>query len=215
MSRKNYLTRILLVSFEVPGLGLMSAQAAYPDGPIKMIVPWTAGSDTDAIFRVIAARMEKQIGKPVVIVNITGALGTVGAREAKKVPPDGYRLLSIQDLIPTTYHTGMAEEAGGRGRILIRRTARHPGSPAYPFYSPIKDPALHCLEGRARSTLGRSGSPKGTPPRAPAALISPPPPPSPLGPSWISSWRFRIWENLGRVGGGAWFDPLSFTLRSE
>jgi tripartite-type tricarboxylate transporter receptor subunit TctC len=90
-------------------LSPVSAGAAYPDRPIKMIVPWAAGGDTDAICRVIANSMEKHLGKPVVIVNITGASGTVGAREAKKAPPDGYTILSIHDFIHTTYYTGVSE----------------------------------------------------------------------------------------------------------
>jgi tripartite-type tricarboxylate transporter receptor subunit TctC len=74
-----------------------------------MIVPWAAGGDTDAIFRVIANSMEKNLGQPVVIVNITGASGTVGAREAKKAPADGYTILSVHDFIHTTYYTGVSE----------------------------------------------------------------------------------------------------------
>ncbi len=85
------------------------AGAAYPDRPIKMIVPWAAGGDTDAIMRVVANSLEKQLGKPVVVVNITGAAATVGAREAKKAAPDGYTILALHDFIHTTYHTGVAE----------------------------------------------------------------------------------------------------------
>ncbi len=85
------------------------AGAAYPERPIKMIVPWAAGGDTDAICRVMASCMEKHLGKPVIIVNITGASGTVGARETKKAAPDGYTILSIHDFIHTTYHTGVAD----------------------------------------------------------------------------------------------------------
>jgi tripartite-type tricarboxylate transporter receptor subunit TctC len=90
-------------------LGQATADAAYPDRPIKMIVPWAAGGDTDAIHRVIANSMEKQLGKPVVIVNIAGASGTVGAREAMKAAPDGYTILAIHDFIHTTYYTGVAD----------------------------------------------------------------------------------------------------------
>jgi tripartite-type tricarboxylate transporter receptor subunit TctC len=86
-----------------------TAGAAYPDRPIKMIVPWAAGGDTDAIHRVFANSMEKQLGKPVVIVNITGASGTVGAREVMKAAPDGYTVLAIHDFIHTTYFTGVAD----------------------------------------------------------------------------------------------------------
>jgi len=45
----------------------------------------------------------------VVIVNITGASGTVGAREARKAAPDGYTILSVHDFIHTTYYTGVSE----------------------------------------------------------------------------------------------------------
>lgn len=86
-----------------------AAGAAYPERPIKMIVPWAAGGDTDAIHRVIANSMEKQLGKPVVIVNIAGASGTVGAREAMKAAPDGYTILAIHDFIHTTYYTGVGD----------------------------------------------------------------------------------------------------------
>ena len=103
---------IIICLFAAAGflaLGSNSAGAAYPDRPIKMIVPWAAGGDTDAICRVIAGSMEKHLGKPVIIVNITGASGTVGAREAKKAPPDGYTILAVHDFIHTTYYTGVAE----------------------------------------------------------------------------------------------------------
>ena len=102
----------LICCFATAGLlalSLNSAGAAYPDRPIKMIVPWAAGGDTDAICRVIANSMEKHLGKPVIIVNITGASGTVGAREAVKAIPDGYTILSVHDFIHTTYYTGVAE----------------------------------------------------------------------------------------------------------
>ena len=101
-----FLTLIILaVALWLCMLTPIAAGAAYPDRPIKMIVPWAAGGDTDAIYRVIAASMEKHLGKPVVIVNITGASGTVGAREAKKAAPDGYTIFSVHDSIHTTYYT--------------------------------------------------------------------------------------------------------------
>ena len=108
--RLRFLTLICLVlTMGLLALGSTSAGAAYPERPIKMIVPWAAGGDTDAIFRVIANSMEKNLGKPVVIVNITGASGTVGAREAMKAAPDGYTIFAIHDFIHSTYYTGVAE----------------------------------------------------------------------------------------------------------
>ncbi len=85
------------------------SEAAYPERPIKMIVPWAAGGDTDAIKRVVANAMEKHLGQPIVVVNITGASGTRGAVEAKKSPPDGYTIYSTHDYIHTTYYTAVAD----------------------------------------------------------------------------------------------------------
>jgi tripartite-type tricarboxylate transporter receptor subunit TctC len=86
------------------------AQAAtYPERPIKFIVPWAAGGDTDAIKRVFANLLQKYLGQPVVVANITGASGTVGAREAKNAPPDGYTIYSTHDYIHSTYYTGVSD----------------------------------------------------------------------------------------------------------
>ncbi|MDR7482428.1 MAG: tripartite tricarboxylate transporter substrate binding protein [Armatimonadota bacterium] len=83
--------------------------AAYPERPIRFIVPWAAGGDTDAIMRVVARGLEKDLGVPVVVTNIPGASGTVGAREAKAAPADGYTVFAVHDSIHTTFYTGVAE----------------------------------------------------------------------------------------------------------
>ncbi|MDO9059203.1 MAG: tripartite tricarboxylate transporter substrate binding protein [Bradyrhizobium sp.] len=85
------------------------ALAQYPDRPIKMIVPWAAGGDTDNIFRPFAAEFQKQLGQPVVIANIGGASGTVGAREAQKSAPDGYTVYAVHDYIHLTYYAGISD----------------------------------------------------------------------------------------------------------
>jgi tripartite-type tricarboxylate transporter receptor subunit TctC len=88
-----------------------SGSAAYPERPVKMIVPWAAGGDTDSIFRPFVPYLQKHLGGTVVIANVTGASGTVGAREAKNSPPDGYTIYSTHDYIHTTYYTGVADVA--------------------------------------------------------------------------------------------------------
>ena len=55
------------------------AVAAYPERPIKMIVPWAEGGDTDNIFRPFAPLLQKHLGQTVVIANVGGASGTKGA----------------------------------------------------------------------------------------------------------------------------------------
>ena len=86
-----------------------SGFAAYPERPVKLIVPWAAGGDTDAIFRPFAQHLQKHLGVTVVVANVTGASGTVGAREAKSSPPDGYTIYAIHDYIHSTYYTGVAD----------------------------------------------------------------------------------------------------------
>ena len=81
----------------------------YPDRAIKMIVPWAAGGDTDNIFRPFAPLLQKHIGQTVVIANVGGASGTVGAREAKSSAADGYTLYAVHDYIHLTYYAGIAD----------------------------------------------------------------------------------------------------------
>ncbi|BBK39997.1 hypothetical protein STVA_00170 [Allostella vacuolata] len=86
-----------------------AAQAAFPERPVKLIVPWAAGGDTDNIFRPFGQAFQKHLGQTVVIANIGGASGTVGAREAKAAPADGYTLFAVHDFIHLTYYTGVAD----------------------------------------------------------------------------------------------------------
>jgi tripartite-type tricarboxylate transporter receptor subunit TctC len=85
------------------------ALAAYPERPVKMVVPWAAGGDTDNIFRPFAPLLQKHLGGTVVIANVGGASGTKGAREAKESPPDGYTLYAVHDYIHSTYYTGVTD----------------------------------------------------------------------------------------------------------
>jgi tripartite-type tricarboxylate transporter receptor subunit TctC len=98
-----------LVAFLVAALVAAPVHAAYPDRPVKLIVPWAAGGDTDNIFRPFAPHFQKQLGGTVVIANVTGASGTVGEREAKNSPADGYTLFAAHDFIHSAYYTGVTD----------------------------------------------------------------------------------------------------------
>jgi tripartite-type tricarboxylate transporter receptor subunit TctC len=95
--------------FAAGALLLAPALAQYPDRPIKMIVPWAAGGDTDNIFRPFAPLMQKHVGQPVVIANVGGASGTKGAKEAKDSPADGYTIYAVHEYIHLTYYIGVAD----------------------------------------------------------------------------------------------------------
>lgn len=90
-------------------LATTPALAQFPDRPVKLIVPWAAGGDTDNIFRPFAPAYQKHLGQPVVIANVGGASGTKGAKEAKDAPADGYTLYAVHDYIHSTYYAGVAD----------------------------------------------------------------------------------------------------------
>lgn len=72
------------------------AWAAYPDKPVKLIVPWAAGGSTDAIARAMAQRMSLTIGSPVIVDNRPGAAGMIGTDAAAKAAPDGYTIAIVE-----------------------------------------------------------------------------------------------------------------------
>ncbi len=69
------------------------AQAAFPDRPVRIVVPFAAGTSSDLQARMIGERMAPLLGQPVVVDNRAGAGGAVGADAVAKSPPDGHTLL--------------------------------------------------------------------------------------------------------------------------
>jgi tripartite-type tricarboxylate transporter receptor subunit TctC len=72
--------------------GAGPAQAAYPEQPITLICPWGAGGGTDAVARIIAGLMQKELGVPVNVVNRTGGNGVTGHQAILSAKPDGYTI---------------------------------------------------------------------------------------------------------------------------
>ncbi len=64
--------------------------AAFPDKPIKLIVPYPPGASTDNISRLVAEHMAENLGQPVIVENRGGASGTIGGAMISKADPDGY-----------------------------------------------------------------------------------------------------------------------------
>ena len=82
------------------------AQAAYPDRPIRLIVPAGAGGPTDVVARILQPHLSQILGQPVVIENKAGASGNIGSAMAAESKPDGYTLLmapSTNALTPALY----------------------------------------------------------------------------------------------------------------
>ena len=70
-----------------------AAEAQFPAKPIRVVVPFPAGSATDTITRVLAQSVSQSIGQTVVVENKAGADGAIAAAEVAKAAPDGYTLL--------------------------------------------------------------------------------------------------------------------------
>ena len=85
--------RILAASAGVLAAPAVFAQTTFPTKPIRIIVPYPAGGQTDGIARSFGDFLARRLGQSVVIDNKGGAGGTIGAVEVKRAPPDGHTLL--------------------------------------------------------------------------------------------------------------------------
>ena len=79
----------IALAFVVAGIGTAMAEN-YPSRPITIVVPFPAGGPTDALGRVLADRMKRALNQSVIVENVTGAAGTIGAAHVAHSAPDGY-----------------------------------------------------------------------------------------------------------------------------
>jgi tripartite-type tricarboxylate transporter receptor subunit TctC len=92
--------------FVVPALALLTcneavAQTAYPERPIRMIVPLAAASAVDVAARIVTQKMADDMGQQIVIINQPGASGLIGAEQVARAEPDGYTIGGFNDSIMT------------------------------------------------------------------------------------------------------------------
>jgi len=90
----------------VPALAVLigsgaAAQTAYPERPIKMIVPLAAASAVDVAARIVTQKMAEDMGQQIVIINQPGAAGLIGAEQVARAEPDGYTIGGFNDSIMT------------------------------------------------------------------------------------------------------------------
>lgn len=88
------------------------AMAAFPDKPVTVICPWTAGGGTDLLLRALSKEAEKHLGQTINVVNQTGGAGAIGHNAIRAARPDGYTVgmitfelnsLPPQGLVPFTW----------------------------------------------------------------------------------------------------------------
>lgn len=104
LNRRTLAASIASLAFLSPLASL--AQAGYPNKPIRVIVPFAAGSTTDIIARAIADKMSQSMGQQMVIENRGGASGTIGQAAVAQAAPDGYTIMihsSSHTVSPSTF----------------------------------------------------------------------------------------------------------------
>lgn len=93
----------IIAALAFAAMGATAVAQSYPTQPVTIIVPFTAGGPTDTVTRLIAQSMSRELGQQVVVENVGGAGGTLGAARAAQADNDGHTLL--------LHHIGMATSA--------------------------------------------------------------------------------------------------------
>ena len=109
MKRRTMLATALALA---AGIFAAPAFAAFPDKPVNVICPWTAGGGTDVLLRALSKEAEKFLGQTINVVNQTGGAGAIGHNAIRAARPDGYTIgmitfelnsLQPQGLVPFTW----------------------------------------------------------------------------------------------------------------
>lgn len=108
LSRRLYLSAMALALAGATTAGFAQT-ANWPQRPIKLVVPFSAGGNTDSIARLTAERLTQSLGQPVIVDNKPGANGAIAADFVAQSPPDGYTLLMaampVLAILPTITKT--------------------------------------------------------------------------------------------------------------
>jgi len=83
--------------------------AAYPERPVTVVVPYSAGGASDITARLIAEFWKKYTGKEMIVTNVVGAEGAVAARQVLQTKPDGYTVLWYHQAVLGNYYLGVAD----------------------------------------------------------------------------------------------------------
>jgi tripartite-type tricarboxylate transporter receptor subunit TctC len=101
-TRREILGGVAAAASAVLAPGALRAQERYPSRPIRIVVPFPAGATTDMLARLFAQRMTETLGQSVLVENVGGGGGSIGADQVAKAAPDGYTLLFHNITFTTT-----------------------------------------------------------------------------------------------------------------
>ncbi|WP_084360375.1 Bug family tripartite tricarboxylate transporter substrate binding protein [Hydrogenophaga palleronii] len=93
--------RTVFASLALLAVASMASAQNYPNKPITLVVPYPAGAAVDRVGRALSLELQKRLGQPVVVENLGGASGTIGAKKVQRATPDGYTLLvgTVNDML--------------------------------------------------------------------------------------------------------------------
>lgn len=94
ISRRSLLQTAVLSGGATPFSGSFAQTTNWPDAPVKIIVPFTAGGASDVLTRLLAEKLQARLGQSFVVDNRTGAGGNIGMQAVRGAPADGYMIAS-------------------------------------------------------------------------------------------------------------------------
>lgn len=119
------------------------AVAQYPEKPIRLIIPFTAGGGSDALARTLQSVIEKNklLAKPLVVVNVDAAGGAVAMRQVKDAQPDGYTFLQMHQAMFAFHAVGRTEFGANAYEPVVQTTQScvYLAVPASSKYKTLKD----------------------------------------------------------------------------
>jgi tripartite-type tricarboxylate transporter receptor subunit TctC len=135
------------------------AQPTWPDRPVVIVVPSTAGGSLDTLVRILAEGLREQLGQPVVVENRGGAGGAIGADYVAKSPPDSNRFLAgavHHAILPSVQRITYDSE---RDLVPVTDIGASPNALIVPNGSPARDVAglvaqLRADRGNSYATAG-------------------------------------------------------------
>jgi tripartite-type tricarboxylate transporter receptor subunit TctC len=151
-----------------------SADRAYPERPIRMVVPFPAGGGVDVVSRILAQEMTQRIGQQVIVDNRAGASGIVGTELVAKATPDGYTVLmgnvathavNVSLVRKLSYHPLKDFAPVTRVAVVHEILVVHPSVPA----TSVKELIALARSRPGQLTFGSAGN--GTPPHLAGELF--------------------------------------------
>ncbi|SPR96797.1 Bug family tripartite tricarboxylate transporter substrate binding protein [Cupriavidus taiwanensis] len=100
-----------LIASVLLAAAMTGAQAAWPEKPVTLVVPFPAGGSTDNVARILSAKFQAQFGGSFVVDNRPGAAGMIGAAAVRRAPPDGYTVF-VSSLGPFVIGPHLSKNAG-------------------------------------------------------------------------------------------------------